>query len=320
MIRLLAAFLILFSFSAHAELITVTPAGSGGGGLTVGTTVITGGSSGQCLYINSGVLGAQSCGVNQGVTTIINGTNQQVLFDDNGVVNGDNGMLYAKGTGTLTATIFQATTRFISPDFRTSSNNNYMALGVYSTEQSGAFRWTGSTDATGTATTILCQQGAGVVEIGTTACGAAGSLLLTGLTSSGSVKMTNLPTTTPGGTPSTLCWDSTAGALWTDSTAAGPCGIASAMRFKDLIGGDPKINVSGLDALRVEPWVYKPEARDDRKVHVGLLADDVEAMDSRCAAYDDNGKLRNYEDRCVIAYLVAGYQKMRKEIDILKSQ
>ncbi len=37
-------------------------------------------------------------------------------------------------------------------------------------------------------------------------------------------------------------------------------------------------------------------------------------MDPRCVDYDKDGKLANYEDRCVIAYLVATVQLQKQQI------
>jgi hypothetical protein len=181
---------------------------------------------------------------------------------------------------------------------------------------SDGLKWTNSTSSvTTTLDTSIYRQAAGVLEIGTGGTNASGSLLLTGLTSTGSIKMTNLPTTTPGGTTSTMCWDSTAGALWTD-TSATACGIVSALRFKHLIPGDPAINIAGLANLNVGPWQLN---KGDKKIHIGLIADEVEAMDARCAVYDSAGMIYNYEDRCIIAYLVAARKSDREsnQADIL---
>ena len=46
----------------------VQAAGGGSGGITVGTTTVTGGTSGQCLYNNSGVVGTTSCTGGGGIT------------------------------------------------------------------------------------------------------------------------------------------------------------------------------------------------------------------------------------------------------------
>lgn len=96
---------------------------------------------------------------------------------------------------------------------------------------------------------------------------------------------------------------------------------ASAMRFKDMFPAQA-LNLIGLDNLRTDiPWKYRDDAGfglDTKRVHVGLFADDVESLDSRCVVYEQDGKVKDYEDRCVIAYLVADRQKMKAEIEALK--
>lgn len=135
----------------------------------------------------------------------------------------------------------------------------------------------------------------------------------------GSVAMTGLPTSTPGGTPSTVCWSSTAGILWTDAVATGPCGIASAKEFKDELGvaATPDIALIRLTQLpdKLPLWSYKNGR--GKPYHVGLYADDVEKMDPQCVEYKE-GKVYNYEDRCVIAYLVGSVKALKAELEIMK--
>lgn len=58
--------------------------------LGVGSTAITGGTSGQCLYDNAGVLGTQACSVGSGLTigttTITSGTDKYLLYNNAGVL------------------------------------------------------------------------------------------------------------------------------------------------------------------------------------------------------------------------------------------
>lgn len=116
-------------------------------------------------------------------------------------------------------------------------------------------------------------------------------------------------------TTSAVCYNTGTGLLTYNATV-GTCTV-SALSFKDLVGGlEP---ISGLRNLRTVAWQYKKASGfDDGKVHVGLLADDVAKMDHRCAVYNDKGKLVNYEDRCVLAYLKADNDNIRAELEILK--
>lgn len=111
-----------------------------------------------------------------------------------------------------------------------------------------------------------------------------------------------------------LCYNSGTGVM-TYNSGQTSC-AASALRFKDLIGFVD--NATGIDALRPSVWTYRKDADMDERIHVGLLADDVLKMDSRCVTYDKDGGLLNYEDRCVLAYLVADRHKMRAELEDLR--
>jgi hypothetical protein len=112
-------------------------------------------------------------------------------------------------------------------------------------------------------------------------------------------------------------------ALTTGATGVVAC-TASAIRFKDL-GVPHPLNLAGLDDLRTEvPWSYRKDAGfglDPSRIHVGLFADEVAAMDARCGVWR-HGDLEpsDYEDRCVIAYLVASQQEMRREIQVLRER
>lgn len=65
-----------------------TPPGSGG--ITIGTTTVSGGTNGQCLYDNAGVVGNLICGsasaITVGTTTIASGVNNDLLYDNGGVL------------------------------------------------------------------------------------------------------------------------------------------------------------------------------------------------------------------------------------------
>ena len=110
-----------------------------------------------------------------------------------------------------------------------------------------------------------------------------------------------------------LCWNSSGNIVSEDTTCT-----VSALYSKNLQGAvTPDQADTGLDKLRTGAPVWDYKEQYGHGTHVGLIADDVEKMDPRCAVYED-GRLKSYEDRCVIAYLVADRQKMKAEIDSLK--
>lgn len=110
-------------------------------------------------------------------------------------------------------------------------------------------------------------------------------------------------------------------ALTTGATGIVAC-TASAARFKTIHDSvSPDQASRALDTLRVgaPTWNYIDPERFGTGTRVGLIADDVAAMDPRCVVKRD-GEVADYWDRCIIAYLVADRQKMRAEIATMQSR
>lgn len=180
------------------------------------------------------------------------------------------------------------------------------------------------------------QAGANALIVGSLGTGTGGSgkiLLEVGLT--GSTGMTQnaafpLVTLNPNGaTTSTVqlgdgtnitTYDSCT-ALTTGATGIVAC-TASAIRFKELYAPQP-LNLKRLESLRTDvPWKYREGAGhglDTTRIHIGLFADEVAQLDPRCAVYDADGP-KDYEDRCVIAYLTEGYKRVRADNDNLRAE
>jgi hypothetical protein len=87
-----AGFPLLTSYTPSISYSSQAGGGGGGGGgttgIVIGTTLITGGANGDCLYDTAGVVGITSCGAGGGLTvgttTISGGTSGQCLFDNAG--------------------------------------------------------------------------------------------------------------------------------------------------------------------------------------------------------------------------------------------
>lgn len=110
-------------------------------------------------------------------------------------------------------------------------------------------------------------------------------------------------------------------ALTTGATGVVAC-TASAMRFKIPEAQLAFASVEdGINKLRAATWTYKPEFQKEfgsnGEQHVSLYADDVEKMDKRCVTYD-HGSLKDYSDRCVVAYLVAEVQNLKSQLAQLR--
>ena len=83
---------------------------------------------------------------------------------------------------------------------------------------------------------------------------------------------------------------------------------------------DPLTDGEALADLRA----FKPVAfnmrQDDTKRRVGFVAEDVRAVDPRCATYDGKGQPQGYEPNCVLAILVKVAQTQDREIAELKRE
>lgn len=130
------------------------------------------------------------------------------------------------------------------------------------------------------------------------------------------------PEVTTGTNADTVCM--AAGNKLTLQAAA--CTISS-MRFKNLIG-DYKVG-GALDTIeKLTPIVFtmKPEAQSKSDPYrdaplIGLSAENVAAIEPRCAVYEADGKTpKTYRQECMIAVLVAAVQAQQREIETLKAR
>ncbi len=99
------------------------------------------------------------------------------------------------------------------------------------------------------------------------------------------------------------------------TVASGTACASSAKPYKialeDITAGNR------VSLLQPAVFQYKDTERFGNRLHVGLYAEDVQQMDPRCVVYVD-GKLENYEDRCVLAYGVAAIKQLKAELDDVK--
>ena len=119
-------------------------------------------------------------------------------------------------------------------------------------------------------------------------------------------------------TTSALCFNTGTGVVTYNSTV-GTCTV-SALAYK--VPGQPIANgkaLASLVTMRTDGWTYKKLSGLDDREHVGLYADDVAKLDKRCAIYKD-GKIENYDDRCVLAYTIAAMKELKAANDNLKAE
>jgi hypothetical protein len=122
-------------------------------------------------------------------------------------------------------------------------------------------------------------------------------------------------------TTSAVCYNTSTGAFTYDGTL-GTC-TTSGLWAKHIVGtlSEPTA-LKGIEGLSIsnDVWRYRQDAeykgRFDTRLHVGLIADDVAKMDDRCVGYR-GGKVGDYDERCVIAYLVGAVKAQQREIEAL---
>jgi len=110
----------------------------------------------------------------------------------------------------------------------------------------------------------------------------------------------------------------TDGGLSLDTT----CGTSLAAHKENITGWE-----HGLDyIMRMKPVAFdwKPEFHRSNTVvglaDVGMVADDIAAIDPVCGVYDKEGQLENFKDRAVLATAIKAIQELKQENDSLRSR
>jgi hypothetical protein len=333
-VRKLLFALVLWPSLALGQNVNVFPQPNVLGAATASTMAVGGCSlSGNALCVTGGILGSANLFIGSTGTVgfgtrsiILSPADGQVIFKNNAgsTTLFDYGVTTASAFTVTGATLsLNATSPLISGGFSIFTANgtsgSAVSLQVNGVDTGRFIVQSGSTQLTTTAATNIIfgltgstifeqMYASGGIYIGSTPVDpGANNLTIQG---TATIKtLSNVATT------SAVCYNTGTGLLSFDGTV-GTCTV-SALRFKNLLG--VLNNTNHLDDLRSGIWEYKPELdMGDDHVHIGLLADDVERMDSRCVTYDHKGKLTNYEDRCILAYLVADRQRMKAEIEELK--
>lgn len=143
------------------------------------------------------------------------------------------------------------------------------------------------------------------------------------LDNTGSIYMPNLTQTSVAQT-GTVCWSSTGGKLTVDTTVA--C-LASARRFKQNIKPLPEGQLNNVMAMQPVSYQLKTQFNPTGLgEQVGLIADDLEKIDNRLVAYDEEGKVRGVRYMQLTSVLVAAIKEqqgliteLRKQLEELKS-
>jgi hypothetical protein len=106
-----------------------------------------------------------------------------------------------------------------------------------------------------------------------------------------------------------VCWNTSTLALEKGTTACQNTSLRKWKQdFRPITGA-----VSEVMALKPTEYRFKPEYKRGNALHVGFIAEDVEAVDPRIAAYKDNGELEGVEYDRITAIDTAAIQEMHKE-------
>ena len=119
-------------------------------------------------------------------------------------------------------------------------------------------------------------------------------------------------------TGESLCWNASSGQVGADAAGC----ISSLAEFKNVksrIGQDALSEVMQLQPIWYT-WNQKTHPSYDRKVQPGLIAEEVQKIDPRLAAYDSNGRLEGVRYAQLTAVLVAALKAQQAEIEALKAE
>lgn len=131
--------------------------------------------------------------------------------------------------------------------------------------------------------------------------------------SNSSVTIAGIPTATG----NFVCANGGTGAL---GVQAATC-VPSDRNKKNPLGYiDEKMAPKKLSQVRGAIFTFKDPKSYGSGVHIGLYAQDVAKMDPRCAVYDKQHKLQNYDPLCLTAYLVAANSNLLRRVDMLEQR
>jgi hypothetical protein len=147
---------------------------------------------------------------------------------------------------------------------------------------------TNATDATSTATGALQVAGGAVV-----------------------IKRFWIPGITPSsGLQTAVLCQSSGGEMIADSVAC----LASGRQFKNIIGPVSDGALTKLVKLPIDVWRYKAEGKftspEWTRERIGPIAQDVAAMDSHLAGYDEAGNVRTYSTEQLLAFTIKALQEL----------
>jgi hypothetical protein len=305
MIWRILAFVLLTQVAAWGQQIS----GGGSSSITAGTTATSGCTDTAVLESRSSLVTCDGAllAPSGGPVTVGNGGNStcQLVFTPNSGNSYCIGM--ANGGGELI--VYQ------------SNNQQFGVSGaLVVVSQAHGYGWTNANNVTGTTDVSMWRQGVGVMEIGTTAQNASGSLLLTNITPSGTITNTGISSDATH-TDTTVCQDTTSHTFYSGSGTAGIClGNVSSIRFKDAWKPlDDGLSV--VMALTPGTWRYKAGIDDSgARLQTGFLAEDYAAVLPDWTRYDAKGQPNGTDLLAVLPQTVRAIQQLKADNDSLRAE
>lgn len=321
----------------------VISSSGGAASLVIGTSAITGGVVGKFLFENPGGT-LSEIGLTSAHLFVGNGSNiptdvalsGDATMANTGAItvtktNGSSfGTAALVNTGTSGATIpllngangWTGNNTFLTATFGSSSVVINSSGGDYIAWNGSRLAWTsvGSVSTSTTAfDTNFSRASAGVLQLGTTASNALGSLNLTNITATGATIILSGLSTDAAATDTTLCSKSSDGTVLKGSGTLGICLGTSSARYKTNIR---EIDV-GLDEIMNLPAksFYLDAAHGDPKKQMyGFTAEDCAKVLPKLTGMDAESRPNTCDYLGVVPVLVRATQQLKADNDNLRAE
>lgn len=180
-----------------------------------------------------------------------------------------------------------------------------------------AITWDSSATLSGTTVSTLSQASSGVLQVGTTASNALGSMLMAGLNVSGATIVFNGLATDAAATDVTLCSKSADGTLLKGSGTLGICLGTSSARFKTDIR-PIEVGLDEVLALPVNSFYLDEQHGDPTRQMYGPTAEDCAKVLPTLTRFDREGLPNTCDYLGIVPVLIRAMQQQHAQIEELK--
>lgn len=200
------------------------------------------------------------------------------------------------------------------------------AISMYSGE---IFGWNSSTVALGTTSvdSNFNRASAGIINVGTTAANASGSLVMTNLTATGAAIIHSGLASDAANTDNTVCVKTSDGTLLKGSGTLGICLGTSSAKYKDKISPVPEV-MAQLLTLKPKNFFYKKGHGDGgAREQYGFIAEEFVSSFPKLTHLDADKKPMSVDLLGLVPVIVAGmqeqyglYSALEKQINDLRNE